>query len=198
MHACERRSLLTVCLIGACTVNAVGAQDVDGRIRAVASLSAAIMQADDRGGPGLALGGGFGIERPVTHAVTTRLLVTGYKATRWGNEVFVPCPPPTTCSNSVFPNWLLVTELQGLFGNREGRLKLLGGVGMTIPLGGHREFLGTPPNDSSKAPRATLRAGIEWRLGGLSKPRLQLTRSAYTKSIFSLDWLDALGITVPF
>ena len=198
MRACERRSLLTAYLLGACTVNAVGAQEIHGRIRAVASLSAAIMQADDRGGPGLALGGGLGIERAFTQAATTRLLVTAHKAMHWGNEVFVPCPPPGTCSNSVFPNWLLVTELQGLVGNREGRLNVLGGFGMAFPLGGHRPFLGTPPNDSSKTPRATLRAGVEWRLGGRSKPRLQLSRSAYTKSILSLDWLDALGITVPF
>jgi hypothetical protein len=197
MRICGRRGILSAGLVAACTVNAA-AQEVDSRLRGVASFSAAILRSDDRGGTGLSLGGGLGIERGVTQILSTRLVATAYRAMLWGNDVFVPCPPPGACSNSVFPNWLLVTELQGLFGNREGRLKLLGGVGMTFPLGGHRAFLGTPPSDSSSTPRATLRAGVEWRLGGRSKPRLQLTRSAYTKSIFSLDWLDALGITVPF
>lgn len=200
MNGTGWRGLVTVGLLGVSATSSARSQEVDSRVRFAASVSGAILRkTSNRSHATLSLGGGLGMERRVTPWVATRLFVGVYRPVVRGNSVFVPCPPPETCSDAVFPDWLVVSELQGLVSvRRDHALKVLGGVGVAFPIGGRAPYLGAPRVDSTASPRATLRGGLELRLGGNSAPRVQLTRSAFTKAIFSLDWLDVLAVAIPF
>ena len=192
------RRVALVGIVGVSAPAAVAAQGLENRVRVVATLSGAILQTSNRAGGMFGIGGGLGIERAVSSSVAMRALITGYRAVAIGDNAFVSCPV-TPCPISVFPDWLVVGELQGLVSlDREQRWRMVGGAGVALPIGGREKYRGAPSVDSTASPRATLRAGLEWRMGGNAAPRIQLTRSAYTKSIFSLDWLDAFAIAVPF
>lgn len=175
----------------------VFSQGSDG-VRLVASVSGAILQTSNRSGGMFGIGGGVGIERAISSSAALRASISAYRAVALGDNAPVFCPV-TPCPASVFPDWLVVTELQGLLSlDRAQRVMVVVGAGVAFPVGGREKYRGAQRVDSTASARATLRVGVEWRMGGLSAPRLQLTRSAYTKSMFSLDWLDALAIVVPF
>jgi hypothetical protein len=77
-------------------------------------------------------------------------------------------------------------------------LRVIAGAGITLPIGGRENWSGALAVDSSAGLRANLRAGLEVPLGRSRKaPRLQFTRSGFTRSIFSMNWLDAVFISFP-
>ncbi|MEP7345798.1 MAG: hypothetical protein ABI877_11040 [Gemmatimonadaceae bacterium] len=77
-------------------------------------------------------------------------------------------------------------------------MRVVAGAGITIPVGGRENWSGASAIDSSAGVRAGFRAGLEVPLGrSRSAPRFSFTRSGYTKSIFSMNWLDALFISFP-
>lgn len=178
-----------------------GSVDAQGRApgsRWMLGIGASILATSDRNGPTMGLSGAIGLEKYLGPQVSARMVFEGTRTVRTRSGGFV-CSATGDCPIPVFPDAMLSGELHGLVSLRQSLpVRLIGGAGITIPLGGRENWRGAHRADSSAGIRATLRGGLEISLGKrLRASRIQLTRSAYTKSIFSMDWLDALVILFP-
>lgn len=185
----------------ACVTKAsvVGAQDTRRDTKVLVGLGGAVYATNDRGGSTMGLGASLGIERLISQRLTIRAVASGLRTVTTRDDAF-GCPPaPAECSIAVFPEQLLSGELLGLVSpGGISFLKIVAGAGLTIPRGGRENWRGAPRVDSMAGTRATFRGGIELSLGrSPAAPRLLLTRSGYSKAIFSMDWLDGLSLVIP-
>jgi hypothetical protein len=91
---------------------------------------------------------------------------------------------------------LLGAEIHSLIPPWHGApIRLLAGAGIAAALGIRENASGAPLIATATAIRITFRAGLELALGRSSRaPRVQFTRSAYSKRIISMDRLDALAL----
>lgn len=174
------------------------AQSQQVRWRVLAGGSAAILYADDQGDGTYGLGVGLGVERELRAGLAIRLSTNVLRSRRTPNNV-IACPALPPCSVAAFPAWQITIDAQGLVPiYPRSPVRLVVGLGATVPVGGREDWRGSPPADSTASVRPTLRLGGEARLGrSVLAPRVQLTRSLFTRSIYSVSWVDALGLLFP-
>lgn len=192
----EMRCILFVLL--ACPVRA-DAQQVSSGSRMFMGLGIGIYRTRDIGGAGGGFGATLGVERAIASRLQLRGAVSVFKTYVDRDGAFA-CPPEPPCRIGVFHDELVSGDVQSVVQLHQALpLHVTGGLGITVPFGGHENWRGGPPADSAAGIRPNFRAGLEFALGrSRTAPRLQLTRSGYTRSIYSLNWLDALFVLIPF
>jgi hypothetical protein len=175
-----------------------GAQDSTSGARVVMGLGLGIYRTNAIGGAAAGFGAAVGFERAVAPTLQLRGAVAVFKTYVDRDGAFA-CPPDPPCRIGVFHDELVSGELQSAVQLHRGvPLHVIGGLGITVPFGGHENWRRGPPADSAAGVRASFRAGLEVALGrSRSAPRLQLTRSGFSRSIYSLNWLDALFVFFP-
>lgn len=189
-------SVIALLLTGA---RSAVAQHMASETRVLVGPGLGVYQANSRGGAGKGFGATVLLERAITRRVALRGSFAAFK-TFVVRDGGVACPPDPPCGDlGFFPDEVVTGSVQtAVKAHTSVPLSAIGALGVTIPTEGHENVRGGPLADSRAGPRATYQFGIELVLGRSRRaPRLQLIRSGYSRSIYSMNWLDALFVVFP-
>lgn len=184
-----------------CLTGVLAAQEPPRQLRILVGPLSGVYATSHRDGPAMGFGVAVGLERSISQRISVRGLAIGIKTDFTNIGVRVCQPSPLGCRPpAVFPKGLVSGEFQSVASPLNGvPARVLGGVGVVIPIGGRANEVTGTYSDSSTGVRLTFRTGLEVSFGKSRRaPRAQLTRTGFSKAIFSMNWLDALGILFPF
>lgn len=173
-------------------------QGAPSRHSRLLGLAAGVYATSDLGGPSLGVGAGAWFERQSGEHGATRWFLGGMRTITTRDDAF-GCPLGPDCPIAIFPDWLITSEFQTLWlASADTPVRFLAGFGLSVPIGGRENWGGAPRLHSTAGVRTVLRAGIEVGSTTRSTPRIQLTRSFYPTQVFSLKWVDAIVLLVPY
>ena len=149
---------------------------------------------------GIAAGGVLlGLERVLSDAFSLRAVASLTRGVFSADDIALCHPAGSGClPDAVFPTWMSGLSLEGSLAPRRGwPIRIVGGLG-AIVAGDPRENQRTRGAvDASAVLRATWRAGLEIPLGSSAKaPFVQVTRTGFTATPFSVSSIDAIALSL--
>ena len=141
----------------------------------------------------------LGLERVLSDAFSLRAVASLTRGVFSADDIAL-CHPAGSgfLPDAVFPTWMSGLSLEGSLAPRRGwPIRIVGGLGAIVAGDPRENQRARGAVDASAVLRATWRAGLEIPLGSSAKaPFVQVTRTGFTATPFSVSSIDAIALSL--
>ncbi len=180
------------------SVNTLGAQDLPRQQVLLGISVSALQTSHPQGGPP-GLGGSLGLSQRVSDYASLRAIVGVTGVIRLADDIggCILQPDGSCLPDPVFPRWLTSAELQGVLAPMARfPLTVVVGAGVVRGDGAAQRDREPRPVVADSKTRGSWKAGLELSLGrSHNAPRVQLSRTGFSKAIHSMTFVNALVLS---
>ena len=176
---------------------AIGQQE-DESIRLLLGVSLASLRTNHPEGDGFAAGALIGLDRRIRSGSSLRAYATVSRGVSNADDIAICHPAPSGClADAAFPKWQFGLGAEGSFSPRPSwPVRLLTGLGVVLSTNPQTKG-GSVSSELGSEFAGVWRLGIEVPFGSSPRaPAIQLTRSGFVESQYSVFALDAVTLNV--